>query len=68
MLTATGRPWWHAAAAIVVVALMLLWPALLNRQPMLFPDTVGYERAGVVALHVAGFDARDGEAGATLPS
>jgi len=64
MLTATGRPWWHAAAAIVVVALMLLWPALLNRQPMLFPDTVGYERAGVVALHVAGFDARDGEAGA----
>ena len=62
MTETSERPWWHSAAAIVVVAAALLWPAWLNGQPLLFPDTIGYERAGVVALHVAGFGTATGTA------
>lgn len=35
-------PFWLAAIAIVVGALELLWPALLNAYPILFSDTQSY--------------------------
>lgn len=39
---------WVAAA--VALTLLLLWPAFYNGQPLFFPDSIGYERAGAVTL------------------
>jgi hypothetical protein len=39
---------------VVVLALGLLWPAVVNRAPILYPDSAGYYRAGEAALEVAG--------------
>lgn len=41
---------WRWALAACALTLVLLWPAWYNGQPLLFPDSVGYERAGAVSL------------------
>jgi hypothetical protein len=41
------------ALLIATLTVALCWPAILNRQPLLFPDTPGYLRAGEVVLDVA---------------
>lgn len=47
MVTGSFRHWMIAAVALTIV---LLWPAWYNGQPILFPDSIGYERAGAVTL------------------
>lgn len=39
---------------VVMVALLLAIPAFVNRLPVLFPDTVGYNRAGEATLAALG--------------
>lgn len=46
-LPGSFRHWVIAAVALTIV---LLWPAWYNGQPILFPDSIGYERAGAVTL------------------
>ena len=41
---------WNWLAAALALTIVLLWPAWYNGQPILFPDSVGYERAGAVTL------------------
>ncbi len=43
---------WQWAIAACALTIVLLWPAWYNGQPLLFPDSVGYERAGAVSLAV----------------
>ena len=38
---------------MLLLAGALLWPAVLNRAPILFPDSVGYFRSGEASLGVA---------------
>jgi hypothetical protein len=55
------------AAAIPFAALLLAWPALLNRYPLLYPDSVGYLQDGrataaAIFLHrLAGYNAQRSE-------
>lgn len=37
-------------AAVVALTFLMLWPAWYNGQPLIFPDSVGYERAGAATL------------------
>lgn len=46
---------WSWMVTVVAVSLVLLWPAWYNGQPILFPDSFGYERAGAVTLNVIDF-------------
>lgn len=41
---------WNWLAAALALTIVLLWPAWYNGQPILFPDSIGYERAGAVTL------------------
>lgn len=54
MPNAVTRASWQFAVGAGLIAILLLWPAWLNGQPILFPDSIGYERAGAVSLHAAG--------------
>jgi hypothetical protein len=53
--------------SILLGALLLIWPALLNRYPLLYPDSIGYLQDGhttaaAIFLHrVAGFTAQRSE-------
>ena len=37
----------------IAATLLLMWPALVNRQPFYFPDTPSYVRAADIAAHMA---------------
>lgn len=41
----------HTAGAVCAGALTLVWPALLNRYPLLYPDSVEYVEDGRKVLH-----------------
>ncbi|MFP3944288.1 MAG: hypothetical protein ACLFWF_10360 [Alphaproteobacteria bacterium] len=43
-------------AGWLAAMLCLLWPALVNSQPLFFYDTIGYLRGAVQAFHVAGLE------------
>jgi hypothetical protein len=48
--------------AIFLAALFLTWPALLNRYPLLYPDSIGYLQDGrsvaaALFLHRSGVNA-----------
>lgn len=45
-------PFQHWIIAAIALTIVLLWPAWYNGQPILFPDSIGYERAGAVTLAV----------------
>lgn len=43
----------RATAAAIVCILLLMWPALVNRQPFFFSDTTSYIRAADLAVKLA---------------
>ena len=42
------------AALVLLLAVSVLWPAFLNRSPIIHPDTLGYLRAGEHVLQALG--------------
>lgn len=50
---------------MLLLALVLLWPAAMNTAPLLFFDSFGYLRSGEAAIDFAVGPAQVGEAGAT---
>jgi hypothetical protein len=55
--TGWHRGWMHAALAILLGALLLLWPTLLNRSPFFLSDTTNYVRSADAAMF-SGFGIR----------